>query len=249
MSSAPEPPAVRVERLVLWRHGRTEWNAEGRFQGQQDPPLDAEGRRQAAVAAAHLVAGLALTGEDTVVVSSDLSRAVETATALTGRLGLPLEVDARLREHSLGRWEGLTRDEVAARHPEQYADWLAGRPVRDRGGEEPAAVADRALSLVRELPESRVAVLVTHGGTSGRLLEALLDLGPGHRRLFGPLGNCAWTELVPQGSRWRVLRHNWAPPAGERTGLLREGTAPGGQVDDATPEGAPPPAQDADAVG
>lgn len=249
MSGASEPGPSRVSRLVLWRHGRTEWNAEGRFQGQQDPPLDAEGRRQAAVAAGHLVSGLGLTGEDTVVVSSDLSRAVETATALTERLGLPLEVDARLREHGLGRWEGLTRDEVAARHPEQYADWLAGRPVRDRGGEEPAAVAARALSLVEELPGARVAVLVTHGGTSGRLLEALLDLGPEHRRLFGPLANCAWSELVPQGSRWRVLRHNWSPPAGEGAGQLRAGTVRGAQADGATPDGAPPPAQDADAVG
>ncbi|MGY1740031.1 MULTISPECIES: histidine phosphatase family protein [unclassified Blastococcus] len=241
MSAAPALPA-QVDRLVLWRHGRTEWNAEGRFQGQQDPPLDARGRHQAAVAAVHLVAALGLTAEDTVVVSSDLSRAVQTATALTGLLGLTPAVDVRLREHGLGRWEGLTRDEVAARHPEQYADWLAGRPVRDRGGEEPAAVAARALSLVRELPPARVAVLVTHGGTSGRLLEALLELGPENRRVFGPLGNCAWSELAPQGPRWRVLRHNWTPPADES--VLRQAGAAGS----GTPDDAPPPAEDADAV-
>ncbi len=243
MSAASESPPS-VSRLVLWRHGRTAWNAEGRFQGQQDPPLDAEGRRQAAVAAAHLVSVLGLDADDTVVVSSDLDRAVQTATALTGLLGLPLDVDARLREHSLGDWEGLTRDEVAARHPEQFGDWLAGRPVRDRGGEEPAAVAARALSLVRDLPQGRVAVLVTHGGTSGRLLEALLELGPEHRRVLGPLGNCAWTELVPQGSRWRVLRHNWSPPVVDPSAQQGDGAA---AADGATPNGAPPPAQDADA--
>ncbi len=259
MSDASEPPA-RVSRLVLWRHGRTEWNAEGRFQGQQDPPLDTVGHRQAAVAAAHLVSALGLDASDTVVVSSDLGRAVQTATALTDLLGLPLQVDARLREHSLGRWEGLTRDDVAERHPEQYADWLAGRPVRDRGGEEAAAVADRALSLVRDLPPARVAVLVTHGGTSGRLLEALLELGPHHRRVFGPLGNCAWSELVPQESRWRVLRHNWSPPVAVPSPQHSDGTAPAdgvapdgvvpdgaARIDGATPDGAPPPAQDADA--
>jgi broad specificity phosphatase PhoE len=244
VSSAPEPPA-RVSRLVLWRHGRTEWNAAGRFQGQLDPPLDAEGHRQAAVAAAHLASALELTAADTVVVSSDLDRAVQTAGALTRLLGLPLQVDARLREHGLGRWEGLTRDEVAARHPEQYADWLAGRPVRDRGGEEASAVAARALSVVADLPPARVAVLVSHGGTSGRLLEALLDLGPEHRRVFGPLGNCAWTEVVPQGSRWRVVRHNWSPLGG----VPAQGNGNGREVlPDATPEGAPPPAEDADAV-
>ncbi|RBY83160.1 histidine phosphatase family protein [Blastococcus sp. TF02A-26] len=245
MSAAPDPP-TRVSRLVLWRHGRTAWNAEGRFQGQLDPPLDDEGHHQAAVAAGHLVSALELTAADTVVVSSDLDRAVQTATALTGLLGLPLEVDARLREHGLGRWEGLTRDEVAAQHPEQYADWLAGRPVRDRGGEEPAAVAARALSVVAGLPPARVAVLVSHGGTSGRLLEALLDLGPEHRRVFGPLGNCAWTEVVPQGSRWRVVRHNWSPlgdmPSKRSRPAVRE------SLDGATPEGAPPPPQDADAL-
>ncbi|MGY1746498.1 histidine phosphatase family protein [Blastococcus sp. SYSU D00695] len=237
-----------MSRLVLWRHGRTEWNAEGRFQGQQDPPLDAEGRRQATVAAAHLVSALQLTADATVVVSSDLERAAQTAGALTGLLGLPLQLDARLREHGLGSWEGLTRDEVAARHPEQYDDWLAGRPVRDRGGEDAATVTARAVAVVRDLPPSRVAVLVTHGGTSGRLLEALLDLEPGNRRVFGPLANCAWTELAAQGGRWRVLRHNWTPPAhdpalqrgdGAATGLLRAG---------AVPEEAPPPPGDADAV-
>jgi broad specificity phosphatase PhoE len=245
VSSAPEPPA-RVSRLVLWRHGRTEWNAAGRFQGQLDPPLDAEGHRQAAVAAGHLVSALELTAADTVVVSSDLERAAQTATALTGLLGLPVELDARLREHGLGSWEGLTRDEVAARHPEQYADWSAGRPVQGRGGEEPAAVAARALSVVRDLPPTRVAVLVSHGGTTGRLLEALLGLGPEYRRVFGPLGNCAWTEVVPQGSRWRVVRHNWSPlgdvPAVRASGAARE------RLDGATPDGPPPPPQDADAL-
>jgi broad specificity phosphatase PhoE len=99
--------------------------------------------------------------------------------------------------------------------------------------------------VVADLAPSRVAVLVTHGGTSVRLLEALLDLGPEHRRIFGPLGNCAWTEVVPQGSRWRVLRHNWSPlgalPA-QGAGAGREG------LEGATAEGAGPPAQDADAV-
>jgi broad specificity phosphatase PhoE len=244
VSVASEPPA-RVSRLVLWRHGRTEWNAAGRFQGQLDPPLDAEGHRQAAAAATHLVSALQLTAADTVVVSSDLERAVQTASALTGLLGRDLQVDARLREHGMGSWEGLTRDEVATRHPEQYADWLAGRPVRGRGGEEPAAVGARALTVVDDLPPARVAVLVTHGGTSGRLLEALLGLGPEHQRLFGPLGNCAWSEVVPQGSRWRVLRHNWSP-LGELS-PPRSGEGIGEARGDGPLDGAPP-AQDADAV-
>lgn len=212
MSDSPVALALPVRRLILWRHGRTEWNATGRFQGRLDPPLDEVGRRQAVDAAPHLIASGALDG-DAIVVSSDLDRAAETAGALTRLLGVPLRLDPRLREHGMGSWEGLTRDEVADRHPEQYADWLAGRPVRGRGGEEPEQVAGRALAAVADLPAAPVAVVVTHGGTSGRLIERLLGLGPEQRRLFGPLGNCAWSELREQSGTWRLIRHNAAVPA------------------------------------
>ena len=206
----PAVAAVRVPRLILWRHGRTEWNADGRFQGQLDPPLDDEGRVQAERVAPQLVAS-GLTPERTLVVSSDLTRAAATARVLTSLIGVPLRLDPRLREHGLGAWEGLTRDDVAARHPEQYADWLAGRPVQGRGGENPSDVTQRALAALADLPPAEVAVVVTHGGTAGRLLEALLGLGPAHRRVFAALANCAWSELVRQGDRWRLIRHNtWA---------------------------------------
>jgi probable phosphoglycerate mutase len=239
-------PPLPVPRLVIWRHGRTAWNATGRFQGQLDPPLDDEGRRQAARAAPHLAA--LLPAGNAIVVSSDLQRAAATAAELTALLGVPLRLDERLREFSLGSWEGLTREEVAARHPEQYADWAAGRPVQGRGGEDPAEVPLRALAALRALPEAPVAVVVTHGGTSARLMEGLLELGPEHRRVFGPLGNCAWSELGVQNDRWRLLGHNHtAPsvpagsaPAGAVDGLVRSGASP--------EEGAPAPAQDADAV-
>jgi broad specificity phosphatase PhoE len=242
-------PELPVARLVVWRHGRTAWNAAGRFQGQLDPPLDDVGRAQAAHAAPHLLAGL--DGQDVVVVSSDLVRAADTARVLTGLLGVDLRLDERLREHGMGAWEGLTRDEIAERYPEQFADWLAGRPVRGRGGEETAAVASRVLAALAELPPAEVAVVVTHGGTSGRLIERLLELDPDHRRLFGPLGNCAWSELARQSGRWRLLRHNHsAGPLPEgvptRRPLQDAGTAvlpgTGGQP-------GPDPAQDADAVG
>ena len=243
MSAGALPP-LAVSRLVLWRHGRTEWNAEGRFQGHLDPPLDEKGRRQAAQAAPYVAAGLA--PEDTVVVSSDLVRAAETARTLTGLLGVPVRLDERLREHGMGCWEGLTRAEVADRFPEQYADWTAGRPVRGRGGEDPDAVGERALEALADLPETGAAVVVTHGGTAGRLIERLLGLGSDHRRVFGPLGNCAWSELVVQGSRWRLLRHN-SSVLPQPVGLV-EGVGAAPSVS-ATPEGAaPPPSEDADAV-
>jgi broad specificity phosphatase PhoE len=253
------PAELPVPRLLIWRHGRTEWNAVGRFQGQLDPPLDEEGRRQAARAAPYLAAGLS--AQDAVVVSSDLSRAVETAATLTSLLGVPLRLDPRLREHGLGSWEGLTRVEVVDRYPEQYADWVAGRPVRGRGGEDPAEVAARALAAVADLPAVGVAVLVTHGGTAGRLLEALLGLNPDHRRLFGALGNCAWSEMVRQSGRWRLIRHNTGitplpaeASAPAPTAALRSAPGPAGngalQAVSALPaERTPTLEDDADAVG
>jgi probable phosphoglycerate mutase len=257
--TAPSPEDVPVPRLLLWRHGRTEWNATGRFQGQMDPPLDAEGRAQAARVAPLLV-GSGLDRADTVVVSSDLSRAEETARVLTDLLGVPLRLDPRLREHGLGSWEGLTRDEVASRFPDQYADWVAGHPVRGRGGEDSAEVTARALDALADLPAAGIAVVVTHGGTAGRLLEALLGLGPQHRRLFAPLGNCAWSELTRRGGRWRLVRHNsWVAPPAEAADRTPEGAlqvVPAAGGDGAAPvlaaepdERAATPEGDADAVG
>jgi probable phosphoglycerate mutase len=258
VTPALEAPPVR--RLVVWRHGRTHWNASGRFQGQLDPPLDDEGRAQAARTAPYLAA--VLRAEDTVLVSSDLRRAVDTAGALAPLLGLPLRVDDRLREHGLGSWEGLTRQEVAERHPGEYEDWVSGRPVPGRGGEAQADVAARAVAAVADLPVASVAVLVTHGGTAGRLVEALLGLGAEHRRLFGPLGNCHWSELSFQPSGWRLMRHNLSVPGpaqlegGRRPG--DRGPFPGPSASDvpdaprsgATSEEAPPaPVEDADAAG
>lgn len=239
-------PALPVSRVLLWRHGRTEWNASGRFQGHQDPPLDDEGRNQAARAAPHLLAA-GLAADDTVVVSSDLCRAAETAATLAALISVPLRLDERLREHGVGCWEGLTRDEVAVRFPDQYADWLAGRPVRGRGGEEAAAVQARALAALADLPQARTAVVVTHGGTSARLLEGLLGLGAEHRRAFGPLANCAWSELVASGDRWRLLRHNSSVlslPDGEADPMPEPG--PGLRAVPSLREDAP--AGDADAV-
>jgi broad specificity phosphatase PhoE len=250
-----------VRRLLVWRHGRTEWNAAGRFQGQLDPPLDDEGRAQATRTAPHLAA--ALRGEETVVVSSDLQRALDTAGALAPLLGVPVRIDERLREHGLGSWEGLTRAEVAEQLPDQYEDWLAGRPVPARGGEAQADVAARALAAVLDLPPASTAVLVTHGGTAGRLVEVLLGLGPGQPRVFGALGNCHWSELSYQGSGWRLMRHNLSVPTpagleGGRRPADDRGRFPGPSATDVPDaarsgggpeEASPGPVEDADAVG
>ena len=109
----------------MLRHGRTAWNAERRFQGQADPPLDEVGRAQA-----DEVAGLLAALRPSVIVTSDLLRATQTAAPLGELAGVDVQVDPRLRERSLGHWEGLTRDEVQERYPDEFADWIAGRDVQ-----------------------------------------------------------------------------------------------------------------------
>lgn len=197
--------------MVLLRHGRTAWNAERRFQGQADPPLDDVGRAQAYEVAA-LVAALA----PEVLVSSDAARAVQTAAPIAEITGLDVLADARIRERSLGHWEGLTRDDVAQRYPDEYADWIAGRDVSRRGGETRDHVAARALAAFTELPEVATAVLVTHSATAMALCSALLGMRQ-EVHVLGPLANCHWSELSAEhhdgaGPLWRLRAHNIGAP-------------------------------------
>ncbi len=193
-------------RVLIWRHGRTTWNAERRFQGQADPALDEVGRAQAATAAA-LIASL----RPDVIVSSDLQRAAQTAAALATVTGLTPSFDPRLRERSLGHWEGLTRDEVADRYPDELADWLAGRDVTRRGGETRDEVAERSRACFRELPEVALVVLVTHSATALALTSDLLGLDQ-TIHILGPLANCHWSEMCLEPSGWRLRAHNAGPP-------------------------------------
>ena len=131
-------------RVLLLRHGRTEWNASGRFQGQLDSPLDVIGRAQAE-AAAVAVASM----EPDAIVTSDLSRAADTAAAVGAELGMSTTMDKRLREIYLGEWQGLTRAEARERFPEEYARWQTGEDARRGEGETYAEVRVSATPKIR----------------------------------------------------------------------------------------------------
>jgi probable phosphoglycerate mutase len=198
-------------RVLLLRHARTAWNAERRFQGQADPPLDDVGRSQA-YEVAPLVAAL----RPDLLVSSDSARAMQTASALGEVAGLQVRAEPRLRERGLGHWEGLTREEVAVAYPDEYADWMAGRDVSRRGGETRTAVAERARAAFADLPDVPISVLVTHSATAMALTNALLGI-PQEVHPLGPLANCHWTELYLEASQihpsaWRLRGHNLGPP-------------------------------------
>jgi probable phosphoglycerate mutase len=207
----------RERRIVLLRHGRTEWNATGRFQGQLDSPLDLIGRAQAA-AAAVAVAPM----EPDVLVTSDLVRARDTAAAVADETGLSPTVDERLREIDLGAWQGLTRAEARAQFTEEYDRWRLGEDARRGGGETYAEVGARSAACVTELSSQTGAgslvLAVTHGGTARATIGTLMGLDPDTWWRLAPLGNCRWSLLGDIGRGWRLEEHNAGSPPEEETG-------------------------------
>src|SRR3954452_13648561 len=135
----------RTRRVVLLRHGRTGWNATGRFQGQLDSPLDHIGQAQA-LDAAVAVAPM----QPDAIVRSAMSRAHNTADAVAAEAGMDVVLDPRLREIDLGAWQGLTRTQARAQFPQEYADWQAGEDSRRGGGETYAEVGKRSAECVLE---------------------------------------------------------------------------------------------------
>ncbi|GAC1610658.1 MAG: hypothetical protein NVS3B26_18650 [Mycobacteriales bacterium] len=171
------------------------------------------------------------------VVSSDLSRASDTAAAVAAVAGLAVVTDRRLREISLGAWEGLTGEEARVRFPAEHAAWVAGEDVRRGGGETYGEVACRASAAVTEvlssLPAGRTLVVVTHGGTARAMLGSLLDLPPADWWRLAPLGNTCWSVLVDAVRGWRLERHNagLGPLVGPATGAHDVGSRPIGSPD------------------
>jgi probable phosphoglycerate mutase len=198
-------------RLVIWRHGQTTWNLEHRFQGQTDVPLDALGVRQAA-GAARLLAEL----DPQVLVSSDLSRAFDTASALASRTGLTIATDPRLRETNGGAWEGMRRDDLLRTDPESYRAWLAGEFIRPGGtGEDRHVVGARVMAAVwdalAKTDPGRTAVVVTHGGAARAALAPLLNRPFEQIRFFSVMRNAAWSVFLEADSElspWTVLEYN-----------------------------------------
>ena len=210
---------MTIRRLVMLRHGQTDFNAGSRMQGQLDSALTELGRAQA-VAAAEVLGKL----PPLLIVSSDLHRAYDTAVTLGERTGLRVRVDPRLRETHLGDWQGLTHTEVDAQAPGARLAWRDDARWAPHGGESRVDVAARSVPVVAELvagePEwgdpdgpDRPVVLVAHGGLIAALSAALLKLPVDNWPILGGMGNASWVQLsghagdsdVDFGSiRWRL---------------------------------------------
>ncbi|MGH3757267.1 histidine phosphatase family protein [Actinophytocola sp.] len=199
---------MTLSRLVMWRHGETDYNATGRMQGHLDSVLTDVGRNQARFA----VPALARFSPD-IVVTSDLRRAMDTATMFTEATGVPLRVDKRLRETNLGLWQGMTSAEVDEQWPGSRQVWQTDPTWTPPGGESRLEVAARAAEVVADLDESaeETAVLCAHGGLITALTGHLLELPITAWAKLGGIGNCHWTVLARRGSSglaWRLQVYN-----------------------------------------
>jgi broad specificity phosphatase PhoE len=204
---APERPAGR--RLVLLRHGRTEWNAVGRAQGHANVSLDEVGRAEAARAAAFLASY-----QPTFVWSSDLARARETAEVLVAMLPeVELALDARLREFDVGVRQGLTFPEFRDRHPDAYAAFLSGSETGVDGAETTDQVRARMIPALADaaarVGAGATGVLVGHGASMRTGLLAFLEVPASHSEMLAGMANCAWTVLEQRdGRRWQIVDYN-----------------------------------------
>jgi glucosyl-3-phosphoglycerate phosphatase len=192
---------MRTRRLVMVRHGQTQFNADTRMQGQLDTELSELGHAQAVV-----VAEVLSKRQPLLIVSSDLRRAYDTALKLGESTGLRVRVDGRLRETRLGDWQGLTHAQIDAAAPGARLAWREDATWAPHGGESRVDVAARSLPLIAELasgePEwgapdepARPVILVAHGGLIAGLSAALLRLPVANWPALRGMGNASWTQL------------------------------------------------------
>jgi len=180
-----------VPRVVyVARHGETDWNVAGRWQGHTDVPLNETGRKQARALAGRL-RGRGVVG----VVTSDLVRAEETGSIVAFALGVPLAyMDPRLRERTFGVFEGLTRVECETLHPDAWRGWIEERRAPE-GGETQETLATRMLAAIARVAgdvatDEGAALVITHGGSVRALLAAATGTMP---------------PLVGNGALWRLV--------------------------------------------
>jgi broad specificity phosphatase PhoE len=201
--------------LLFVRHGVTDWNREGRFQGHMDPGLSEEGRLEARLVAERIATDGDLRPAG--LISSPLSRARETADAILAALGdddLHLELDARLMEVGQGEWEGRTHAELAVEDADRYAAWRTATWNRQPPGGEPIDVAvGRIRTVLDEVIQSTDRArawplcIVSHGGTLRLAAHALLEI-PIERAWRLELDNASLSMLDRVNGRWRLVTWN-----------------------------------------
>ena len=199
--------------LILWRHGQTDYNLQGRIQGQVDIPLNDTGRQQAQRAADDIAAL-----GPTRIVSSPLVRARDTAEVLASLTGLSVEIDPGLVEKSFGTWEGLKAADIKKQWPDHYATWRAGGDLpqfRIEGRRKTAErVGETLKAIAADAGKDDVIVVVSHGAATN--LGATYLLGMDTQQWFGLRGmsNCCYALMRTnrRPPKWSVVKWNAGPP-------------------------------------
>jgi broad specificity phosphatase PhoE len=230
-----------VSRLVLIRHGESEWNVERRIQGQSGTGLSTRGLQQAHETAQ----ALGPVYPDALLATSDIERCRVTAAAFGDVLGAEPLIEAGLRERHFGAWTGRLARDVATQDRERWERWRRGEDVvAEVGGEDTWTLVDRVVSAYHQLltrAAGRPVICITHGGSIYHGVHALLGLDS---PILGGVANCSVTELAVAGGdawleSWNQVTH--LPPA---LRMLGGGTdADGGSGDEPAPSSRQEPAR------
>ena len=203
---------MTAQRIIFWRHGQTDFNQARRVQGALDIELNEDG-----IAQARRVAPYVAAMNPTRIISSPLKRAVRTAEEVAVLTGVPVEIDERLRERNFGDFEGLTRDELCERFPEEYALWKSGGTPVIRGVETRSSVGERTSQAILETSEQMdggILLVVAHGAALSCAMTAILGMDSDKWSGIAGLDNCHWSLMRPfeQAPFWRLLAHNRVIP-------------------------------------
>ena len=191
-------------RVILVRHGETDWNLAGRFQGHADPGLNAKGESQAVA-----VAALLADEEVAAIFTSDLARAVGTGRHIGAVHGLSPKMEPLLREMNFGAWEGLTFRELQAQYPEVLEDWLQDPfTLRVPGGETAGELGERIImawnKILQDAKPAQTVVIVAHAGPLRMLLCHLTGIDLSRQWEFR-IGHGEPVFLTKSGSTYRIL--------------------------------------------
>lgn len=193
--------------LILLRHGETEWNLSGRWQGQaMDTELSPRGRAQARIVARRLQ-GYRLGA----IYSSDLKRAWDTARIVGDELGLRPIAEPGLRESDIGAWTGLTWEEISVRFPDQIAAMRAGQDVRRGGGESMSELNHRlaaAAGGIAAVHPGETVLLVSHGAALRSVVAHALQASLPQMQRIAIGGNTALSVLQVRDGQMRLVSYN-----------------------------------------
>ena len=192
-----------MTRLILIRHGESEFNLTRRYTGQLDVALTEKGVAQAKITADYILKNYKIDK----VYSSDLSRAIETAKPVAEPLGLEIKTDKRLREIYAGEWQGLYFAEVHEKYPKEYAAYKADKINRKtRGGEGMPDVMARTLAAVTEIAEKndgKTVLISTHNGPLMTLEVPLTNISLND---IYSLSNNSITEIEYEAGQFKLIK-------------------------------------------